>query len=261
MSEAPPGSFAMGADGRAPAAGPDAATEAAQRAELAAAYRLIAREGWDDLIYSHVTASVPGEPGHFLINAFGLRFAEVTPQSLVKIDLAGRRVGPDDGTLVNRSGFALHAAVHRARPDAVCVLHLHETSAIAVSTHPRGLLPLSQHALRFHGCLALHPYEGVALEPAEAQRLLASLGDRPAALLRNHGSLVLGRTVAEAYTLTATLIKACRIQIAALAGNPAPVLPAPEVIERAARQLFDNGALEGVLEWPALLRSLEPDRR
>ncbi len=248
-------SFSLGGEAPGGAAhAPD--TEAQARHDLAAAYRLIAREGWDDLIYGHVTAMVPGEPGHFLINPFGWRFNEVTPASLVKIDLEGRILDPAHGRAINRPGFALHAAVHRARPDAFCVLHLHETSAIAVSTHPAGLLPLSQHALRFHGAIAYHPYEGVALEPAEAARLVRVLGDKPAALLRNHGSLVLGRTVAEAFVLTATLIKACRIQIAALAGNPHPVLPAPDAVERAARQLFDNGALEGVWEWPALLRSL-----
>jgi ribulose-5-phosphate 4-epimerase/fuculose-1-phosphate aldolase len=240
------------------AAGDALSGHARLRRDLAAAYRLIARNGWDDLIYSHVTALVPGEPGHFLINAFGLAFDEVRPDNLVTVDLDGNVLDPPPARAINRAGFALHAAVHRARPDAVCVMHLHATSAIAVSTHPRGLLPLSQHALRFHGCIAYHPYEGVALSPGEAARLVRCLGDRPAALLRNHGSLVVGRTVAEAYTLTATLLKACDIQVRALAGNPEPVLPAPAVIERAAAQLFDNGALEGLWEWPALLRSL-PD--
>jgi len=242
--------------GGQPACAPDAATEAQVRRDLAAAYRLASREGWDDLIYSHITAMVPGAPGHFLINAFGLAFSEVRPENLVKVDLDGNVLDAPPARAINRAGFALHAAIHKARSDAFCVMHLHETHAIAVSTHPRGLLPLSQHALRFHGCLAYHDYEGVALSAAEAARLVATLGERPAALLRNHGSLVLGRTVPEAYTLTATLLKACRIQIHALAGNPNPVIPAPAVIERAAAQLFDNGALEGVWEWPALLRSL-----
>jgi len=248
-------SFALGAD--APSASAVQTLDAV-RSDLAAAYRLIAREGWDDLIYSHVTAAVPGQPGRFLINPFGFAFSEIRPELLVTVDLDGGVCDPPPARAINRAGFALHAAVHRARPDAFCVMHLHETSVIAVSAHPAGLLPLSQHALRFHGAIALHPYEGVALSPDEAARLLRNLGDKPVALLRNHGSLVLGRSIAEAYTLSATLIKACRIQIAALAGNPHPVLPAPEVIERAARQLFDNGALEGVWEWPALLRSLPP---
>ena len=237
---------------------PCAPDEAQVRADLSAAYRLVARAGWDDLIYSHITAMVPGEPGHFLINAFGLRFDEITPDSLVKIDLHGRVLNPGPGRRINRGGFALHAALHAARPDAHCVMHLHETSAIAVSTHPQGLLPLSQHALRFHDCLALHAYEGLVLGPEEGQRLVQALLGRQAGLLRNHGTLVLGRTVAEAYTLSATLIKACQVQVAALAGNPQPVLPEPDVARRTAAQLFDNGALEGVLEWPALLRSLGP---
>ena len=236
---------------------PDAASSPSQvRRDLAAAYRLIAREGWDDLIYSHVTAMVPGQPGRFLINPFGTVFAQVRASELVTVDLDGRVLDEPPLRAVNRAGFALHAAIHRARPDAFCVMHLHETSAIAVSTHPAGLLPLSQHALRFHGAIAYHPYDGLALSAAEAARLVQALGNKPVALLRNHGTLVVGRTVAEAYTLTATLIKACRIQIAALGGNPHPVLPAADVIERAALQLSDNGALEGIWEWPALLRSL-----
>jgi ribulose-5-phosphate 4-epimerase/fuculose-1-phosphate aldolase len=265
MPNPPASSFFMGgaatsacAPAGAPAGAATPTSEAQVRRDLAAAYRLAAREGWDDLIYSHITAMVPGEPGHFLINAFGLAFSEVRPDNLVKVDFDGNALDIAPARAINRAGFALHAAVHRSRPDAFCVMHLHETHAIAVSTHPRGLLPLSQHALRFHGCLAYHDYEGVALNPAEAARLVAALGGRPAALLRNHGTLVLGRTVPEAYTLTATLLKACRIQIHALIANPQPVVPAPAVIERAAAQLFDNGALEGVWEWPALLRSL-PD--
>jgi len=255
MTNPVPSSFSVGAG--APAlAGPAADTEAGVRRELAAAYRLIAREGWDDLIYSHVTAMVPGEAGHFLINPFGRTFAEVRADNLVKVDLDGNIVAPAPGLAINRTGFALHAAVHQARADAFCVMHLHEASAIAVSTHPQGLLPLSQHALRFHGQIAYHAYEGLALTPAESGRLVRTLGTLPAALLRNHGLLVIGRTVPEAYNLTATLVKACRIQVAALAGNPHPVLPSAHVIARAAEQLFDNGALEGVWEWPALLRSL-----
>jgi ribulose-5-phosphate 4-epimerase/fuculose-1-phosphate aldolase len=251
-----PGSSSFSLGGAAPRVADAGASEEQVRSDLAAAYRLAARAGWDDLIYSHITAAVPGEPGHFLINAFGLAFDEVRAANLVKVDLDGRILGGADGVSINRTGYALHAAVHRARSDAACVMHLHESSAIAVSIHPQGLLPLSQHALRFHDCIAYHDYEGVALTPAETGRLLRCLGDRPAALLRNHGTLVIGRTVAEAYTLTATLIKACRIQVAALAGNPHPVLPAPDVVAHAARQLFDNGAVEGVWEWPALLRSL-----
>jgi ribulose-5-phosphate 4-epimerase/fuculose-1-phosphate aldolase len=261
QSSSQSGSFSFGAPAPegAPVAPPR--SEAEVRKDLAAAYRLAARLCWDDLVYTHLTAAVPGEPGHFLINAFGLAFDEIEPGNLVKIDLDGRLVEDRPGVAINRAGYALHAAVHRARPDAFCVMHLHEGSAIAVSTHPRGLLPLSQHALRFYERLAYHDYEGLALTQDEAQRLIASLGSHQAALLRNHGTLVLGRTVAEAFTLTATLIKACQIQVAALAGNPDPVLPSVRVARHAAEQLFDNGAVEGVWEWPALLRSLERPAR
>jgi len=158
---------------------------------------------------------------------------------------------------VNVTGFALHAALHAARPDAVCVLHLHETSAIAVSAQRAGLLPLSQHALRFQGELAYHDYEGLALSPSEGKSLVRALGGRTAMLLRNHGLVVLGRTVAEAYVLAVTLIKACRIQIAAQSGNAALHQPRDEVIALAAEQLSDGGAVEGIAEWPALIRKLD----
>ncbi|TAL57078.1 class II aldolase/adducin family protein [Pandoraea sp.] len=238
------------------ASGPVSEAEQRARVDLAAAYRLAALHGWDDLIYSHISASVPGEPGHFLINPFGLAFDEVCASNLVKIDLQGAIIG-DATHVVNVTGFALHGAVHAARADAMCVMHLHNTAGIAVSIQPHGLLPISQHALRFHERLGYHEYEGLAFSPAEGERLVASLGGHPAMLLRNHGTLTLGRTVAEAYVLMATLIKACEIQLQALCGGAAPVLPSPAVRARTAEQLEDGGAVEGELEWPALLRKLD----
>ncbi|AEA63602.1 class II aldolase/adducin family protein [Burkholderia gladioli] len=252
-------SFVHHADTRA-AAGPISAAEQRARLDLAAAYRLVALDGHDDLIYTHLSVAVPGEPGHFLINPFGLAFEEVRASNLVKIDLAGRCIG-DGPHQVNTTGFALHAAVHVARADAVCVIHLHAKAGIAVSMQPQGLLPASQHALRFHGDLACHDYEALAFTPAEGTRLVERLGDKSAMLLRNHGTLTVGRTVAEAWVRTATLLKACEIQLAAQAGGLAPVLPAPEVIARAAEQLRDGGALEGELEWPAMLRRLDRHER
>lgn len=234
--------------------------ERAVRVDLAAAYRLATLNGWDDLIYTHLSATVPGEPDHFLINAFGLAFDEITASNLVKINSAGQLVGnwPDAATRpsVNVTGFALHAAVHAARPDAHCVIHLHNTAGIAVSAQKHGLLPLSQHALRFHKRIAYHDYEGLAFTPEEGTRLTASLGTQFAMLLRNHGTLTIGRTVAEAHVLMATLIKACEIQIQALTSGEV-VSPAPKVADRAAEQLEDGGAIEGVMEWPALLRKLD----
>jgi len=255
-------SFELQARRRASAA-PVSDAERAMRVDLAAAYRLVALAGWDDLIYSHISATVPNEPRHFLINPFGLAFDEVTASNLVKIDETAEIIG-DSAHSVNVTGFALHAALHAARPEAVCVLHLHETSAIAVSVQEAGLLPLSQHALRFEGELAYHDYEGLAFSPREGASLVRALGKKTAMLLRNHGLVVLGRTVAEAYVLAATLIKACRIQIAAQSGNAALHRPRDAVIVLAAEQLRDGGAIEGVAEWPALIRKLDrvcPDFR
>ncbi|WP_322880463.1 class II aldolase/adducin family protein [Pandoraea sputorum] len=226
------------------------------RVDLAACYRLVALNGWDDLIYTHISAMVPGEPGHFLINPFGLAFDEVTASNLVKITMDGEIVG-ESAHPVNVTGFALHGAVHAARADAVCVMHLHNTAGIAVSIQPHGLLPISQHALRFHERIGYHDYEGLAFSPSEGERLVTSLGAHLAMLLRNHGTLTVGRTVAEAFVLMATLIKACEIQLQALAGGAAPNLPSPAVQDKTAIQLEDGGAIEGVLEWPALLRKLD----
>ncbi|HZZ06131.1 class II aldolase/adducin family protein, partial [Paraburkholderia sp.] len=237
-------------------AGPRSDAEQQTRIDLAAAYRLAALNGWDDLVYTHISASVPGEPGHFLINPFGLAFDEVCASNLVKIDIEGNIVGASEHP-VNATGFALHAAVHVARPDAFCVMHLHNTAGVAVSAQPAGLLPASQHALRFYGHLAYHDYEGLAFTPTEGERLVAHLGGKPAMLLRNHGTLTAGRTVAEAYVLMATLIKACEIQLQAQACGSELVVPGNAIAERTADQLYDGGAIEGALEWPALLRKLD----
>ncbi|RZF27031.1 class II aldolase/adducin family protein [Paraburkholderia sp. UYCP14C] len=249
-------SFAHSPAGRIAESGPQSEAEQQTRFDLAAAYRLAALNGWDDLIYTHISASVPGEPGHFLINPFGLAFDEVCASNLVKIDIAGNIVGTSEHP-VNATGFALHAAVHAARDDAFCVMHLHNTAGVAVSAQPAGLLPASQHALRFYGQLAYHDYEGLAFSPAEGVRLVAHLADRPAMLLRNHGTLTLGRTVAEAYVLMATLLKACEIQIQAQTCGAPLVVPSDAVAARTAEQLYDGGAIEGTLEWPALLRKLD----
>ncbi|MFL9901714.1 class II aldolase/adducin family protein [Paraburkholderia fungorum] len=249
-------SFTHAPSGHVAEAGPRSETEQQTRVDLAAAYRLAALNDWDDLIYTHISASVPGEPGHFLINPFGLAFDEVCASNLVKIDIEGNIVGTSEHP-VNATGFALHAAVHAARADAVCVMHLHNTAGVAVSAQPAGLLPASQHALRFYGHLAYHAYEGLAFTPTEGERLVAHLADKPAMLLRNHGTLTTGRTVAEAYVLMATLIKACEIQLQAQACGNALVVPNDAVATRTADQLYDGGAIEGALEWPALLRKLD----
>ena len=174
--------------------------EQAVRIDLAAAYRLAALAGWDDTIYTHMSATVPGETGVYLINAFGLGFDEVCASNLVKVNLQGEVVD-GSGRTVNPTGFTIHGAVHAARPDVECVIHLHAPWGVALSMRPEGLLPGSQWAMRWHGRLGRHPYEGLALGTDEQQRLVAALGALDGLLLANHGSLTVGRTVAEAFML------------------------------------------------------------
>ena len=226
------------------------------RVDLAACYRLCALKAWDDLIYTHISATVPGAAGHFLINSFGLRFDEITASNLVKIDLHGNIIG-DQASRVNVTGFAIHGAVHAARADAMCVMHLHNENGVAVGMQQAGLLPLSQHALRFYGQLGYHDYEGLALSPLEQTRLVERLGDYPAVLLRNHGTLVKGRTIAEAYVLMDTLDKACAFQLKAQAGGGPLNMPPPGVCAKTYQDLIGDGTPEGILEWPALLRMLD----
>ena len=234
---------------------PSDSPEWVSRVHLAACYRLCALNQWDDLIYTHISAAIPGEPNHYLINPFGMQFDEITASSLLKVNVQGELL-PNQSGMVNPTGFAIHGAIHRARSDAQCVMHLHNTAGIAVSAQRDGLLPLSQHAMRFIGHLGYHDYEGLALTESEGARLVAHLGNHPAMLLRNHGTLTVGRTVAEAYVVMATLIKACEIQVAAFS-SPNLIMPEPRIIKKAAADLHDLGAEEGVLEWPALLRKLD----
>ena len=225
------------------------------RVDLAACYRLCALNHWDDLIYTHISATVPGEPDHYLINPFGMQFEEITASNLLKVNLHGELL-PNQSGAVNPTGFAIHSAVHRARSNAHCVMHLHNTAGIAISAQRDGLLPLSQHAMRFMGHLAYHDYEGLALTEAEGMRLTSHLGNHPAMLLRNHGTMTVGRTIGEAYVVMATLIKACETQVAAQSSVNL-IMPDPAVIKKAAAELHDAGAEEGILEWPALLRQLD----
>ena len=192
--------------------------EWAQRVELAACYRLVARFGWDDLVFTHISARIPGPDHHFLINPYGLTFDEVTASNLVKVDLAGRKVmdSPHD---VNPAGFTIHSAVHAAREDAGCVLHVHSINGIAVSAQREGLLPLSQHSIFVLNSLAYHDYEGVALNADEKPRLVRDLSDKRFLILRNHGLLTVGPTVADAFVAMYLLETSCMIQVRAQAGG------------------------------------------
>src|SRR5256884_2363060 len=188
------------------------------RTDLAAAYRLVALYGWDDLIFTHISARVPGADHHFLLNPYGMMFEEVTASSLVKIDLGGHKV-TESPYFVNPAGFTIHSAVHAARPDALCVMHLHTVYGIAVSAQKNGLLPISQQAMLALASLAYHDYEGLALNEEEKLRLVADLGDRSHMILRNHGLLTVGRTAAETFLSMFLLERACKIQILAQAGG------------------------------------------
>ena len=241
------------------------AEERLAREDLAAAYRLVAHYGMDDSIYTHISARVPGRHDQFLINPFGMLFRDITASSLVKIDLDGRIVEPSDHD-VNPAGFTIHSAVHAARHDAACVVHTHTLAGVAVSSLACGLQPCNQWALQFHNRVAYHAFEGIALDHAERERLVADLGPTAKAMiLRNHGLLTLGRTVAEAFILHLNLERACRVQLA-IQSTGLPIHPVPEAVcELTARQ-YEGGASSRepgsrdphAREWRAMLRRLGP---
>jgi ribulose-5-phosphate 4-epimerase/fuculose-1-phosphate aldolase len=226
------------------------------RVDLAAAYRLVALYGWDDLIFTHISARVPGAEHHFLLNPYGMMFEEVTASSLVKIDLAGNKVS-ESPYFVNPAGFTIHSAVHEARADALCVMHLHTPNGIAVSAQKNGLLPISQQAMLALASLAYHNYEGLALNEAEKPHLVADLGDKNHMILRNHGLLTVGRTAAEAFLAMFLLERACEIQILAQAGGELVRIPDP-VLRLVEAQVKAVTVGQGAaLTWPGLLRKLD----
>ncbi len=230
------------------------------RIDLAAAYRLVAMHGWDDLVFTHISARVPGEEGHFLINPYGFMFEEITASSLVKVNMACEKVdnSPFD---VNPAGFTIHSAVHAVRHDAHCVMHTHTVAGVAVSAQEQGLLAISQQSLFPLASLAYHDYEGLALRDDEKARLQADLGEANSMILRNHGLLTCGETVADAFLNMFILQRACEVQVAALAGG-SQLRPIPQNIVdgiKAAAAQVTRG-LGGSLAWPALLRKLDREQ-
>jgi ribulose-5-phosphate 4-epimerase/fuculose-1-phosphate aldolase len=225
------------------------------RVDLAAAYRLVAYYGWDDLIFTHLSARLPGEEHHFLLNPYNLMFEEVTASSLVKVDTAGLPVEPTP-FITNPAGFTIHSAIHMARDDAQAVIHLHTPHGQAVSAHSDGLLAITQTAMLIRDEVAYHDYEGVAVDLDERERLVANLGAKSAMLLRNHGTLAVGETVGEAFLKIYFLERACEAQIMALsAGHESlnnPPQGAPEVTAQQGKMGLKLAA--GMLAWPALLR-------
>ena len=240
-----------------PLKGQVAEAEWKTRVDLAALYRLVALQGWDDLIFTHISARVPGPEHHFLINPFGMYFEEVTASSLVKVDLDGRIV-MESPYGINPAGFTIHSAVHGAREEARFVIHIHSDQGVAVSAQSEGLLPISQHALVVIPHLAYHDYEGIALNLEERERLVADLGDKALMLLRNHGTLATGQTAAEAWVGLFHLERACRMQVMALSAGRDRVLLASDSSRREVEKVVAGG-LAGLsqLPWPGLLRQLD----
>ena len=227
------------------------------RVDLAAAYRLVAAYGMSDLVFTHISVRIPGPEHHFLINPYGLMFDEITASSLVRIDQTGNKVS-ESAFPINPAGFTIHSAIHQARADITCVLHTHTRAGIAVSSQKHGVLPISQQSTFVLSSLAYHTYEGVALRDEEKPRLQAALGQATFLMLRNHGLLTVGRTVADAFLSMYTFENTCRIQVDALAGGTALIEVDPQIMEGMPQVMKQVAAHQGsMLVWPALLRKLE----
>ncbi len=226
------------------------------RVDLACAYRLIAHHGWDDLIFTHLSARVPGPEEHFLINPLGLFFDEITASSLVKVDLEGNKINQTP-YIINPAGFIIHSCVHAARHDVGAVFHTHSVTGVAVSCQQQGLLPISQTELQLHTTVGYHDYEGIALSAEEQPRLVADLGDKYALILRNHGLLSAGSSIGHAYLIHFMLEKSCAIQVAAQSGGAA-LVEAPhamaELVAHQAMSAFDGGVK---MTWDAAKRKME----
>jgi len=229
-----------------------------RRVGLAALYRILDLYEMTDLIYNHITARVPGEPGHILLNPYGLLYGEVTASSLYKIDLDGNVIlKPDSDYGLNDAAYVIHSAVHSARHDLECVIHTHTKAAVAVSAMQCGLLPISQQALTFNGCLSYHDYEGPAFDLGERERLAHNLGNNNTMILRNHGALAGGRSLIEAFLNMYLLESACSIQVAAMAGGNALTMASNEAISRTREIVKSTRGSGNSLEWNALLRKVE----
>lgn len=226
------------------------------RTDLAACYRLVALYGWSDLIFTHISARIPGPEHHFLINPYGLMFDEITASSLVKVDQACNKV-IDSPFPVNPAGFVIHSAVHAAREDVQCVIHTHTRAGVAVSAQKGGVLPISQQSTFVLASLAYHDYEGVAFRDEEKPRLQDDLGHANFLMLRNHGLLTCGRTIPDAFLAMYTFESACQIQLAAQAGGEL-VQVHPRIVQGVGEAMrVQTSGLGGAFAWPALLRKLD----
>jgi ribulose-5-phosphate 4-epimerase/fuculose-1-phosphate aldolase len=232
------------------------------RLDLAACYRLVDAYGMTDMIYNHITLRIPGTD-HLLINLYGLLYKEITATSLAKIDVEGNIIWkPDTDYGINKSGYVIHGAIHKARPDVAAVIHTHTRAGMAVAAMKGGLLPLNQTAIRFVGHLGYHDYEGPAIDLSERERIVRDLGAHDAMILRNHGLLTCGATLQQAFNTLYQLEMSCRAQVDAMAARAELDLPSAEILERTAH-LYQPGARRpyGVLEWHAMLRLLEAEQK
>jgi ribulose-5-phosphate 4-epimerase/fuculose-1-phosphate aldolase len=227
------------------------------RVDLAACYRLVALYGWSDLVFTHISARIPGPEHHFLINPYGLMFDEITASSLVKVDLQCNKQ-MESPYPVNPAGFVIHSALHAAREDAQCVLHTHTRAGVAVSAQRAGVLPISQQSTFVLGSLAYHDYEGVAIRDDERQRLVTDIGRRNYLMLRNHGLLTVGRSIADAFLAMYIFETTCQIQITAQAGGGELVQVNPQIVSGVAHAMkVQTEGVGGAFVWPSLLRKLD----
>ncbi len=234
------------------------AAEWQTRVDLAAAYRLVALNRWDDLVFTHITARIPDTDHHFLINPYGMMFEEITASSLVKIDIHGNKLDADNPFPINPAGFTIHSAIHAAREDARCVMHTHTAHGIAVSAQEGGVLPVSQQSIFVLASLAYHGYEGVALNEDEKPRLVRDLGDKTFFMLRNHGLLTVGETIADTFLSMYVFETACQIQIKAQAGGGNLIRVPQPILDGAKEQAkVVTKGMGGALAWPGLLRKLD----
>ncbi len=229
-------------------------TEWKLRVQLAAAYRLVDRFGFSETVYNHISARLPGTKHQFLLNPFGLLYSEITASNLVMVDSDGKLIGKGK---INPAGFLIHSAIHEARPDAQCILHTHTPAGMAIASLAEGFRPFTQEALRFHGRVAYHRFEGIVLDRKEKSSLLRDLGDKPVLILRNHGLITIGQTVGQAFGLMYYLERACQTQLAALATGKEILHPSSDVAERTARQHWNKIHQLDEFLWPALLRGLD----
>lgn len=225
------------------------------RVDLAACYRLCVMHGWDDLIYTHISASIPGTD-HFLINAFGLTFEEITASNLVKIDIEGNIIDPNCPFEINPAGFTIHGAIHEVRHDDMCAMHVHSNETIAVASLEEGLLPLSQYAMFALASLSYHDYEGLAVNSAEKIRLQQDLGNTNFMLLRNHGALTMGKTIGDAFMHMYDLTRACQVQLQIMSTGMKPIFADQRIVDgiKAQANIVHTGLTGGQKSWPAMLR-------